>query len=219
VPIHPYGSKSVLVGIGQRYHVIVTANPEPDEYPLPDDGNYWIRTWKADCFNFDSSSLGPYYEQTGILRYNASSQADPTSNASKPDTTCSDEPYASLQPYLPWNVGPAANAPANPPPSEIGQNFTVQGHDEPDIFPLAVFSMGGDDDEYNPLKIDYSNPMFLNLNYSGKFNPLWVVFPENYTDTDWVSSKLLGRQSMRQDVSNTCNYSWSARSRHKLTTL
>jgi hypothetical protein len=116
-------------------------------------------------------------------------------------------------------MGPAANAPANPPPSEIGQNFTVQGHDEPDIFPLAVFSMGGDDNDYNPLRIDYSDPMFLNLNYSGKFNPLWVVFPENYTDTDWVSSKLLGRQSMRQDISNTCNYSWSARSCHKLTTL
>ena len=73
------------------------------------------------------------------------------------------------------------------------------------IFPLAFFSMGGGDDEYNPLKIDYSNPMFLNLNYSGKFNPLWVVFPENYTDTDWVSSKLLGRQSMRQDFSSTCS--------------
>ena len=191
VPIHPYCSKSVLVGIGQRYHVIVTANPEPDGYPLPDDGNYWIRTWKAKCFGFNPSNphLGSNYEKTGILRYNDSSRADPTSNASKPDTTCSDEPYASLRPYLPWTVGPAANAPANPPPSEVGQNFTVQGQDESDIFPLAFFSMGGDD--YNPLRIDYSDPTFLNLKYSGKWNPLFVIFPENYTDTDWVSSKLL----------------------------
>jgi hypothetical protein len=59
--------------------------------------------------------------------------------------------------------------------------------------------MGGDD--FNPLKIDYGNPIFLNLNYTGKWNPLWVVFPENYTNTDWVSSKLLGAiDATKQDL-------------------
>src|SRR4051812_39649381 len=30
VPIHPYNTSGILVGIGQRYHVIVTALPKPN---------------------------------------------------------------------------------------------------------------------------------------------------------------------------------------------
>jgi Multicopper oxidase len=185
VPIHSYFNTSVLVGIGQRYHVIVTAAPRFNGCPLPEDGNYWIRTWRAQCFNFPSGSPG--YEKTGILRY-GSSQALPTTSQWKDvSLRCSDETYTSLKPILPWTVGKAANDPYG----KVGENFTVQFKGgQGTIFPLAKFSMGGDD--FNPLRIDYGNPTFLNLNYTGKWPPLWVVFPENYTSTDWVSSKLLG---------------------------
>lgn len=179
MPIYPYKNTSVLVGIGQRYHVIVEANAtHPSE-----DGNYWIRTWKANCFNFDQSKASPGYETTGILRYNSSSQALPTTSAwENVSLACSDETYTSLVPILPWTVGPAANDKSG----QVGQNFSVLAHKTPTIYPLAVFSIGGVD--FNPLKIDYSNPTFLNLNYTGKWNPLWVIFSENYTDKDWVSS-------------------------------
>jgi hypothetical protein len=202
VPIYSYLNTSVLVGIGQRYHVIVTADPRFNGNPLPEDGNYWIRTWRANCFGFDPSKASQGYETTGILRY-GSSQALPTTNAWEDISfRCSDETYTSLKPILPWTVGP----PVNDPSGKVGENFTVQVKGSKDtIFPLAKFSMGGDD--FNPLQIDYGNPIFLHLNYTGRWNPLWVVFPENYTSKDWVSSQLLGRRSMRQDFNNTCNYS------------
>jgi len=81
--------------------------------------------------------------------------------------------------------------PANDPTGGVGENFTVQfKNGQSTIFPLAKFSMGADD--FDPLQIDYGNPIFLKLNYTGKWNPLWVVIPENYKSTDWVYMVLKG---------------------------
>lgn len=185
VPIYPYRNTSVLVGIGQRYHVIVEAND-----PLHRDGNYWIRTWRANCFHFPNGSLG--YEKTGILRYHQSDALPTTQPWNGVSLRCSDETYTSLKPIVPWTVGP----PANDPSGGVGENLTVQFQaNQNTIFPLAKFSIGGDD--FNPLRIDYGNPTFLHLNYTGKWNPLWVVFPESYTEKDWVSFKLRVQRSMR----------------------
>ncbi|OXV07315.1 hypothetical protein Egran_04920 [Elaphomyces granulatus] len=174
VPIHPYFNKSVLIGIGQRYHVIVEADPINST-----EENFWIRTWLANCFRFDQSQASPGYEQIGILRY-GSSEAFPNTNPWEDVAlSCSDETYTSLIPILPWTVG----SPSNNQSSDVGQNFTVQGKSAPTFFPLAFFSLGGN---HNPLRIDWENPTFLNLNNAGPWNPLWVVFPENYTSTDWI---------------------------------
>jgi Multicopper oxidase len=186
VPIHEYTNTSVLVGIGQRYNVIVTADqPNRDE-------NFWIRTWKANCFQFNQDKASAGYETTGILRY-GDSQALPKSQAWDPvSKACSDETYTSLKPILPWSV---SRTPANVISHMVGEEFTVQlrqGHPET-IFPLAAFSMGGDD--FNPLHIDYENPTFLHLNNTGKWNPAWVVIPENFTSKDWVSLDLVGQYS------------------------
>jgi hypothetical protein len=190
VPIKPYYNESVLVGIGQRYHVIVTAKPETNGSgnPIQRDGNYWIRTNQADCFGFNHSdpknSPSPGYERTGILRYDSKSTARPQSQPWNFSFGCSDETYDSLEPIVPWTVGNASNG------LQFGENFTVQnarqnGVDGSTIYPKAFFSVGGAD--FNPLRIDYGNPTFLNLNYSGKWDPLWVVIPENFTADKWVS--------------------------------
>ena len=177
VPIKTYNTTSILVGIGQRYHVIVTADD-----PLPDAEAYWIRTWKANCFGFDQTDASPGYEKTGIVRYDYSEAIPSTTAWDNVPFACSDEPYENLQPILKWTVG----NPVNDPAGSVGENFTVQFKGgQSSIFPLAKFSMGGQD--FNPLAIDYSNPTFLNLDYTGKWNPLWVVIPENYKSTDWVS--------------------------------
>jgi len=200
VPIRPYVTNSILVGIGQRYHVIVEANPigPPLGPPIPADGNFWIRTYRANCFGFKQGDASPNYMQTGILRYDPLSTADPVSLGWKNvPLDCSDEPYSALRPVLPWQVGKAANDPFG----NVGENFTVQGNsaDAGTYFNLAFFSIGGDD--FRPLRIDYANPTFLNLNNSDsgqekpastkQWNPLWVVFPENYTSQDWVGSSML----------------------------
>ena len=108
MPIKPYKAinGSVLVGIGQRYHVIAVANPVNLTERNP-TGDYWIRSIPADgCARFENSSVD---SRVGIVRYNAKSKARPTSSVAKFPTACSDEPYDLLQPILPWTVGPPAN--------------------------------------------------------------------------------------------------------------
>ena len=183
VPIHNYTNTSVLVGIGQRYHVIVEAKPISlgRENPLPPSGNdnYWIRTWRADCFG--NTTASDHYEEAGILRYGNSEALPNSQKWPGIATACSDETYTSLHPILEWQVG----RPANDPAGLVGENFTVQFQNAQTIFPLSKFSMGGE--TYNPLHIDYGNPTFLNLNNTDPWNPGWVVFSEPYTSGDWVS--------------------------------
>ncbi|MCJ1237014.1 hypothetical protein MMC14_004998 [Varicellaria rhodocarpa] len=86
VPIQPYTRKLVFVGIGQRYNVIVTANLliHNNTDSLPDNRNYWMRTYISPC-KFSSNACDPTddascgYERTGILRSNSPSKANPSS--------------------------------------------------------------------------------------------------------------------------------------------
>lgn len=180
VPIQSYTTDKVLVGIGQRYHVIVTAidqknNPE----------NYWIRTWIT-CQEYTPGTL--HYEQTGIVYYGDTPGTPGTSPW--PDinsTLCADEPYESLVPVVPKDVCPPGGIKDICPPSHA-ENLTLQFKLDPDVFPLAQFSLAGP--EFNPLRVDYGDPTFLNLNFTGKWPPSQVMYPENYTDSTYVSAML-----------------------------
>lgn len=94
VPIVPYETDSLLIAIGQRYDVIVEANA--------DAGDFWIRSgWVTAC-----STNGDPDGMTGILRYDSSSTADPTTTSSVTATaTCGDEDSTNLVPYLSLDVG------------------------------------------------------------------------------------------------------------------
>ena len=106
VPIEPYYRDSILVGIGQRYHVVVEATPSNNLIPV-EEQNYWIRITGADgCFDFEPNQDN---EKLGIIRYNAGSTADPTTKRYGFDLTCRDEPYESLVPVVPNYVGPPKN--------------------------------------------------------------------------------------------------------------
>ena len=185
VPIKSYDNTSVLIGIGQRYHVIVEAKPQRNQDgDPPEEENFWIRTWKAECFGFNQKKASPGYERAGILRYSEGSQPPTSTPWAGVALRCSDETYDSLIPILPWTVGPPHNVPDG---KRFGEDFTVQGATPKAVtyFPFARLSMGGDN--FNPLKINFGNPTFLNLNNTKNWNPLWVVFPEDYTSEDWVS--------------------------------
>ena len=178
VPIVPYETTSILVGIGQRYNVIVEAKPQIDPenpVPLPTDGNFWIRTNISICVS-DSSPGDDGYETTGILRYNKSSLADPTSLQWKDiPAACVDE--TRLHPTVPWFVGNSSN---NPPG---GQSFDVGTHGR--NFPSAFFTLGGLTDP--SIQVDYQNITFFNLENNGSWNPVWRVESEDYNTTNWVS--------------------------------
>jgi hypothetical protein len=59
----------------------------------------------------------------GILRYNGSSAADPTTQRQKYPTACSDEPYSSLVPIVPWKVEAPSNERKSNKLSIISWNF------------------------------------------------------------------------------------------------
>ncbi|EWZ94633.1 hypothetical protein FOWG_04859 [Fusarium oxysporum f. sp. lycopersici MN25] len=106
VPIHPYTVDHILVGIGQRYHVVLHANPRNDtKFPASDNGNYWIRTVPADgCKGFEDGNEPD--ERQGILRYEPVSTEVPQTWRGPWNKTCSDEKYENLKPVLPWSIPP-----------------------------------------------------------------------------------------------------------------
>ena len=178
VPVLPYRRESILVAIGQRYHIVVIADPQCNKTA---DGNYWIRTFEAGCTDYAPKGEN-HYERTGILQYNDSTALPQSEVWPSINLTCTDEDWDNLLPVHQWPlVGPPANG-------ELGEHLTVKFNRSPSIFPLAYASIGGD--TFNPMYLDYSKPTFLNLNYTGAWDPRFVVLKENYTNTSWVSAFL-----------------------------
>ena len=96
VPIKPYYADSVLVGIGQQYHIVVEARPSNELLPV-EDQSYWIRAVVASgCGSIDQNN-----ETVGVIRYDHESTKTPTTTRYQFNTSCSDEPYASLVPIVP----------------------------------------------------------------------------------------------------------------------
>lgn len=184
VPIHSYSNTSVLVGIGQRYHVVVEANPiAAGNQQVPLDGNFWIRTYIADCGGSFISRPDPgSYEKTGILRYDSSSTAEPSSEPWKDiSMACSDETYSSLKPVVEWQVGVPANG-------HTGEEHDVMVAPEERPYPLAGFALNPPLSVSTPLRIDYGDPTFLHLNNTRRWSSNWVIVPEDFKKDDWVSS-------------------------------
>ncbi|KAF4817392.1 Laccase [Colletotrichum siamense] len=197
VPVKPFVTNSIFLAIGQRYNVIVEAVPEPDTSndsynPVPEDRNFWIRT-----YGMDGSSLFKFFQpqpptdrpvdmqnymKTGILRYDKTSTADPTSTPWKVDLTQSDKSINDqLQPMLPWQVTKAANGNGN------GEVFGVVNLTSGQYATSFLAFERPDDKAVTPFQTTYGNPTFLNLDNVGDEWPVgWVVVPENYTDTDFV---------------------------------
>ncbi len=98
VPIVPYTTDNLLIGMGQRYDIIIEANATV--------GNYWLRAgFQISCGN----NLNPS-NALGIIRYKGSSTADPTTTGKTYPESCDDEPLANLVPYLNMNVSEAHSA-------------------------------------------------------------------------------------------------------------
>lgn len=215
VPLEPYWNTSILVAIGQRYHVIVEAEPDfsfdngTDDNRMPgdDDGNFWIRTWVADCRLDDLNLTNPGYEQVGIVRYNPESTALPHSKPWPPQFVsrkCSDETYSSLVPKLPWYVGPAANDQFGP----AGEQYNVTLHkDRPKVkapYPLATFSLeanGSSHNSWTPLQVNYTDPTIVHLHQANyKYPPGHVVLNEDYQEGDWVSEIYLNNVFVKLQI-------------------
>lgn len=152
VPIVPYTADSIQVSIAQRYDVIVEANA--------DAGDYWLRAgWGSIC-NAIANADGI----TGIVRYDNSSTADPTSTSTVTTAaSCGDEPYESLVPYLALDVGKVTNVAEQDLSWGIDTYFKWTLNDSSLLLdwatPTLLDVLGGTDvfpTDYNVLAVDVS---------------------------------------------------------------
>ncbi|RDK47651.1 extracellular dihydrogeodin oxidase/laccase [Aspergillus phoenicis ATCC 13157] len=134
VPIVPFTTDNVPIGMGQRYDIIVTANQAPD--------NYWIRAIPQ---SFCSDNANPDNIK-GVLHYEgAADNSDPTSTKWDygDDIQCLD---FSLDELVPWLALDADIGGAQMAESDV--DFTPFG----DV-PLYLWTMGG-----NALNISWKDP-------------------------------------------------------------
>lgn len=166
VPVKPYTTDSVQIAIGQRYDVIVEANAEP--------GNYWLRSgWIGTCIgNGNAAGI------TGIVRYDADSNEDPTSESTvTASTSCLGEPAANTIPHLELDVG---NIGAGVVYEELGAHF-------PSSFKAFV-----EGDDYfkwtintSSLLLDWSDPTMAQI-FDGD-----SIFPTDYNVVSVEVSRIL----------------------------
>ena len=191
VPITPYPAKSIHVNIGQRYNIIVDANPVNSS-----DTSFWIRTYSTACGRAICTvkskrclnPVGPDYMKTGVIVYDNSTAPTPTSSPwpDALDLTCKDEPLKSIQPVVPWTV-PSPSASAIQRTILFNGSFSNQNL----FFGIDNATVG-----FQPLQVPWGNPTFLGLenstwsdyavllneDYSGNFSnttsftPSWVSF-------------------------------------------
>ncbi|KAF3764262.1 hypothetical protein M406DRAFT_346480 [Cryphonectria parasitica EP155] len=94
VPIQPYNTTNLSIGMGQRYDVIVTATETT--------GNFWMRAIPQEACS-DNDNVDNIL---GIIRYDSSSTDDPTTTVYDDLTdSCADEDITSLVPYLTVDLG------------------------------------------------------------------------------------------------------------------
>lgn len=95
VPIVPYETTVLSIGIGQRYDIIVTADQST--------ADYWLRAIpQTSCSDTDNAG-----NIKGIVRYDSTSTSDPTSSAYDYIDSCNDEDMGNLVPYVPLNASTA----------------------------------------------------------------------------------------------------------------
>ncbi|KAI1122880.1 multicopper oxidase [Nemania abortiva] len=96
VPITPYETEMVSIGIGQRYDVIVAADQTP--------GNYWMRAIPQLTCSANEMTLNI----KGIVTYDDLTVEDPTTNSWNYTDDCNDEALTNLVPSLALDVGDAS---------------------------------------------------------------------------------------------------------------
>lgn len=95
VPIVPFETEMISIGIGQRYDVIVKADQEP--------GNYWMRSIPQLTCSANEMTLNI----KGIVTYDNIAVANPTTDAYEYIDNCADMPLESLVPAVSIDAGDA----------------------------------------------------------------------------------------------------------------
>ncbi|KAI6352163.1 hypothetical protein MCOR25_009522 [Pyricularia grisea] len=95
VPIKPYTTNIVDIGMGQRYDIIVTANQAATA------DAFWMRAIPQSACSDNSNAQ----DIRGIVYYGQASEQLPTTSGYDYDDSCADEDPSNLVPYVAKNVG------------------------------------------------------------------------------------------------------------------
>lgn len=180
VAIEPYETDHVVVGIGQRYNIIVEANP----VLFTTNQEFWIRTTPApNCTRFAPPPAPQPDERTGILRYVFNDQL-PTSQRNKFEPTCADETYfRNLTPIVPWQV---AKTGLEMDPFYLTFNNKVQGFP---YYPCKTSNAHFELIPNHPMWLNWTDPAILNVDQDFSAKP-WLAEVSTVDtalpDTEWV---------------------------------
>ncbi|OCL10471.1 laccase-like multicopper oxidase [Glonium stellatum] len=178
VPIEPYQTDHIVVGIGQRYNIIVEAIPEK----VSPGESYWIRTTPALLCNIFPDPKPD--STTGIVRYSLSDEI-PTTQMGNFTADCIDETYTrNLTPIVHWQVKgltydlPIFNVsfqeikgyPYWPCNESVGRLELIQGH---------------------PLWLNFSNATLLNLNANYSQRPWLAEVTTPSLSETWVKAIIM----------------------------
>ncbi|ORY09854.1 multicopper oxidase-domain-containing protein [Clohesyomyces aquaticus] len=177
VPIVPYMTDHIVIGIGQRYHVIVTANPIDGN----DDATYWIRTSPAKGCTPPGLFPNEVDSRTGIVVYRKST-AEPVDYPIKYPLTCRDEPYDKLVPIVRWDIGPPSNVAADSQ-FDVTLGSIIAGKKWPASVEKARWSMYSD-----TMWLDFSNvTLAQNLTAPQQaYDSHSVVVKQDSKEDQWV---------------------------------
>ncbi|KAI4110559.1 MAG: hypothetical protein LQ345_006970 [Seirophora villosa] len=200
VPIQPYSTDHVVVGIGrprhpevyiysmliynvgQRYHVVVEASPKKANGEADLSEAFWMRTIPATgCSNFQLGGIPD--ERQGILYYKKDSTEYPSTPRAPFSIACRDESFNQLQPVLPWKVPKPSNPDliGNDTLFEVGLDPYVEGQGHPlpnDAFVRWAMAP-------KAMYLNFSDPTVLNLRNT-KWNPDYAVIPKDYPEDSWI---------------------------------
>lgn len=165
VPIEPFNTTSLSVGIGQRYSVIIEAKPETPS----SNGKYWLRTeyntTNACNQELTGAATTANIDQSGIISYDDATGDDlPTTTRHDNPVGCADMPMESLKPMLKWTVSDPQNDPGNFT-FEAGLDVTNTNKWHGAVFRWSITD--------TPLWLNFSDPLLLNLNNQN--NPEYAV--------------------------------------------
>ncbi|CUS12602.1 unnamed protein product [Tuber aestivum] len=193
VPIQPYQTQYLNIGIGQRYSVIVEANPSGTDESVNMD--YWIRTIPAVGCN----SIQFPVVRTGIVRYfTNSSYALPVSTFWKTQVNqtaelddCDDEDMKNLVPVVPKSLNPG----------DYANNYTSDtyevGMTEPTTQnPMPHGNYSRWDIAMLPMWLEWGNPIILNLDKNvSTLSPELAIVPEDYQNA-WIVLVIVGNLTL-----------------------
>ncbi|KAM5469654.1 hypothetical protein MauCBS54593_004208 [Microsporum audouinii] len=185
VPLEPYDTSHILIGIGQRYHVILNTLPE-----VKDGDSFWIRMVPAGdgCSRFRKDHVPD--ERMGALYYGKKTDDLPKSEGGGYDISCRDEPYERLKPIQKWNVPDPLLAPELMTKTQkIGIDVWNPPGRPTNAPKIANWGIGP-----QPMWLNYSKPIVKNMNIED-WPETWTVYPaHDYTHEQWVYLVVTGQE-------------------------